>query len=77
VCVGVGGIGDELRAPPIIYQGAQNQTLPVDSTALLPCLASAEPAPVIFWLKDGTPLTGNDSRLLVLDSGALQISRQL
>jgi len=66
---------DELRPPPIIYQGSQNQTLPVDSTALLPCLASGEPAPVIFWLKDTTALPGRDRRLQVLDSGALQISR--
>jgi len=69
-------VDDELRPPPIIYQGSQNQTLPVDSTALLPCLASGEPAPVIFWLKDSTPLTGSEHRLHVLDSGALQISRQ-
>lgn len=67
--------GDELRPPPIIYQGAQNQTLPVDSTALLPCLASGEPAPVLFWLKDTTPLASRDPRLEVLDSGALQIAR--
>ena len=67
---------DELRPPPIIYQGAQNQTLPVDSTALLPCLASGEPPPVIFWLRDDTTaLPGSDRRLEVLDSGALQISR--
>jgi len=65
-----------MRVPPIIYQGAQNQTLPVDSTAVLPCLASGEPAPVIFWLKDTTPLTGHDPRLVVLNSGALQISSQ-
>jgi len=63
---------------PIIYHGADNQTLPVDSTALLPCLASAEPAPVIFWLKDSTPVTtgpGRDPRINVMDSGALEIQR--
>lgn len=75
LCVCVCAEGVDLRPPPIIYQGAQNQTLPVGSTALLPCLASGEPAPVIFWLKDATPLTGRDARLVVLNSGALEISR--
>lgn len=67
--------GAELRPAPIIYYGAVNQTLPVDSTALLPCLASSEPAPVIFWLKDSAALTGRDARLHIMDSGALDISR--
>ena len=71
---------------PIIYHGAANQTLPVDSAAVLPCLASAEPPPVIYWLKDARPLSlrsaaaarraGAAARMHVLDSGALHIPRQ-
>uniref|UniRef100_A0A673LS61 Roundabout homolog 2-like n=1 Tax=Sinocyclocheilus rhinocerous TaxID=307959 RepID=A0A673LS61_9TELE len=47
------------RPPPIIRQGPANQTLGVDSVALLRCHASGEPVPTISWLKDGVSLLGN------------------
>lgn len=66
----------ELRPPPIIYQGAQNQTLPVDSVATLPCLASGEPAPVTYWFKGANVVTSN-SRVAILKSGTLEIRGEL
>lgn len=62
------------RPPPIIHQGPQNQTLPVSSIAMLPCLASGEPAPVIRWQRNGRVLSLRDPRITILDSGTLQIS---
>uniref|UniRef100_A0A672K7L3 Roundabout, axon guidance receptor, homolog 2 (Drosophila) n=1 Tax=Sinocyclocheilus grahami TaxID=75366 RepID=A0A672K7L3_SINGR len=51
------------RPPPIIRQGPANQTLGVDSVALLRCHASGEPVPTISWLKDGVSLLGKDPRI--------------
>lgn len=62
------------RPPPIIHQGPQNQTLPVSSIAMLPCMASGEPAPVIRWQRNGRVLSLRDPRITILDSGTLQIS---
>lgn len=62
------------RPPPIIHQGPQNQTLPVSSIAMLPCLASGEPVPVIRWQRNGRVLSLRDPRITILDSGTLQIS---
>uniref|UniRef100_A0A8C1SAJ8 Roundabout, axon guidance receptor, homolog 2 (Drosophila) n=1 Tax=Cyprinus carpio TaxID=7962 RepID=A0A8C1SAJ8_CYPCA len=59
--------------PPIIRQGPANQTLGVDSVALLRCHASGEPVPTISWLKDGVSLLGKDPRMSLQDLGSLQI----
>ncbi|XP_051782271.1 roundabout homolog 2 isoform X4 [Erpetoichthys calabaricus] len=61
------------RPPPIIRQGPSNQTLAVDSVALLKCQASGDPIPTISWLKDGVSLLGKDSRMSLQDLGSLQI----
>ncbi|XP_058269717.1 roundabout homolog 2 isoform X11 [Hemibagrus wyckioides] len=61
------------RPPPIIRQGPSNQTLGVDSVALLKCQASGEPVPTISWLKDGVSLLGKDPRMSLQELGSLQI----
>lgn len=61
------------RPPPIIRQGPANQTLGVDSIALLKCQASGEPVPTISWLKDGVSLLGKDPRMSLQELGSLQI----
>nr|XP_015197420.1 PREDICTED: roundabout homolog 2 isoform X12 [Lepisosteus oculatus] len=61
------------RPPPIIRQGPANQTLGVDTVALLRCQASGDPIPNISWLKDGVSLLGKDSRMSLQDLGSLQI----
>uniref|UniRef100_A0A8C1M804 Roundabout, axon guidance receptor, homolog 2 (Drosophila) n=1 Tax=Cyprinus carpio TaxID=7962 RepID=A0A8C1M804_CYPCA len=61
------------RPPPIIQQGPANQTLGIDSVALLRCHASGEPVPTISWLKDGVSLLGKDPRMSLQDLGSLQI----
>ncbi|KAK3587014.1 hypothetical protein CHS0354_016993 [Potamilus streckersoni] len=64
----------DVRPPPIIKIGPQNQTLPLDSNALLLCQALGEPQPHIRWYRDGHPLSMNDARYTLLNSGTLQIS---
>nr|XP_033486589.1 roundabout homolog 2 isoform X11 [Epinephelus lanceolatus] len=61
------------RPPPIIRQGPSNQTLGVDSVALLKCQASGDPIPSISWLKDGVSLLGKDARMSLQELGSLQI----
>jgi len=68
---------EDPRPPPIIHQGPQNQTLPVNSLALLPCLATGIPAPSIRWYKNYKELHTRDPRFALLDSGTLQIAGQL
>lgn len=62
------------RPPPIIRQGPSNQTLGVDSVALLKCQASGDPIPSISWLKDGVSLLGIDPRMSLQELGSLQIT---
>jgi len=62
------------RPPPIIHQGPQNQTLPINSVAMLQCSASGDPLPVIRWYRNGRVLPLRDPRFTLLDSGTLQIS---
>ncbi|XP_036939049.1 roundabout homolog 2 isoform X13 [Acanthopagrus latus] len=61
------------RPPPIIRQGPSNQTLGVDTVALLKCQASGDPIPSISWLKDGVSLLGKDPRMSLQELGSLQI----
>ncbi|XP_067362484.1 roundabout homolog 1 isoform X8 [Channa argus] len=61
------------RPPPIIRQGPTNQTVAVDGTVVLTCVASGNPTPTILWRKDGILVSTHDSRVKQLDTGALQI----
>ena len=63
------------RPPPVIRQGPQNQTLPINSEAMLRCTSLGEPLPRISWYKDERPVDdANDPRITQLSSGTLQIS---
>ena len=55
------------RPPPIIQLGPVNQTLPVMTSASLPCQASGAHE-VISWLKDGVPLSTLDDARFQVDS---------
>ncbi|XP_019744576.1 roundabout homolog 1 isoform X4 [Hippocampus comes] len=59
------------RPPPIIRQGPTNQTVAVDGTVVLSCVASG--GPTILWRKDGVLVSTHDSRVKQLETGALQI----
>ncbi|XP_068126600.1 roundabout homolog 1 isoform X5 [Hyperolius riggenbachi] len=61
------------RPPPVIRQGPQNQTVAVDGTLVLDCVATGVPVPTVHWRKDGILITTQDSRIKLLDGGALQI----
>uniref|UniRef100_A0A8C9T8M7 Roundabout guidance receptor 1 n=1 Tax=Scleropages formosus TaxID=113540 RepID=A0A8C9T8M7_SCLFO len=61
------------RPPPVVRQGPTNQTVSVDGTVVLNCLASGTPTPTILWRKDGVLVSTHDSRVRQLDTGALQI----
>ncbi|XP_076832870.1 roundabout homolog 2 isoform X2 [Brachyhypopomus gauderio] len=65
------GPGD--LVPPIIRQGAANQTLAAGSSARLQCQAAGSPAPSIRWAKDGRDLPGDGARLSLMDNGTLHI----
>ena len=67
------------QPPPIIAIGPANQTLPVNTIAVLPCQASGNPKPAIRWLKGGRPLGTADhtSRIMVEPSGTLVIDSKL
>ncbi|KAG8172476.1 hypothetical protein JTE90_015743, partial [Oedothorax gibbosus] len=58
---------------PVIKLGPANQTLPLNTVAMLPCEATGDPKPSIRWFYNSTPLQMRDPRLVVLDSGTLQI----
>nr|XP_040563510.1 roundabout homolog 2-like [Lepeophtheirus salmonis] len=60
--------------PPIIIMGTANQTLPLNTIAILPCKASGAPEPTISWYKNQSPISIDDSsRILVESSGTLVI----
>ncbi|XP_008307323.1 roundabout homolog 1 isoform X1 [Cynoglossus semilaevis] len=61
------------RPPPVIRQGPTNQTVAVDGTVVLSCMALSNPTPTILWRKDGLLVSTHDSRIKQLDTGALQI----
>ena len=67
---------NDLRPPPVIRFGPQNQTLPEDGVALLRCQATGSPLPTVLWFRNGLPLQMSDARLTLLDSGTLQISSE-
>ncbi|XP_037574425.2 roundabout homolog 1 [Dermacentor silvarum] len=60
--------------PPIIRLGPANQTLPVHTTAQLPCEVAGTPKPTVKWLYSAVPLSIKDRpRFKLLGSGMLQI----
>ncbi|KAK2488739.1 hypothetical protein MC885_008035, partial [Smutsia gigantea] len=61
------------RPPPVIRQGPVNQTVAVDGTLVLSCVATGSPAPTILWRKDGVLVSTQDSRIKQLETGVLQI----
>ncbi|XP_072477732.1 roundabout homolog 1 isoform X5 [Notamacropus eugenii] len=61
------------RPPPVIRQGPGNQTVAVDGTLVLSCVATGSPVPTILWRKDGLIVSTQDSRIKQLETGALQI----
>lgn len=68
-------IPPDARPPPIIYQGPQNQTLPIGADAILRCMSAADPRPSISWYKEDSELDmSSDSRITQRGSGSLLIS---
>jgi roundabout axon guidance receptor 2 len=64
----------EDQPPPIIAMAPANQTLPINTIAVLPCQASGNPRPSISWYKDQLPITQTgSSRLMVEATGTLVI----
>ena len=64
----------EDQPPPIITMGPANQTLPVNTVAILPCQASGEPKPTIEWFRNGNVIIDSESsRTNVKPSGTLII----
>uniref|UniRef100_A0A8C6YR97 Roundabout guidance receptor 1 n=1 Tax=Nothoprocta perdicaria TaxID=30464 RepID=A0A8C6YR97_NOTPE len=61
------------RPPPVIRQGPVNQTVAVDGTLVLNCVATGTLMPTILWRKDGALMPTQDSRIKQLETGALQI----
>ena len=61
--------------PPIIRVGPANQTLPVNTLAILPCEASGSPSPTVSWMKNVEPISGlqYDPRITISDPGSLKI----
>ncbi|XP_057341638.1 protein sax-3 isoform X1 [Microplitis mediator] len=59
--------------PPIIELGPANQTLPLKSTAYLPCRAVGTPTPRVHWHKDGD-LVPLGSRITMSSNGTLIVN---
>lgn len=69
-------VDSDIRPPPIIHHGPQNQTLPISSMAVLQCAVSGDPAPTVRWYKNQRLLTLAEHRFLLRDTGSLQIGGQ-
>ena len=67
----------DIRPPPIVHHGPQNQTLPISSMAVLQCVVSGDPPPTVRWYKNGRLLTLAEHRFLLRDTGSLQIGGTL
>jgi len=61
--------------PPIIRVGPANQTLPVNTLAILPCEASGSPQPSVSWMKNVEPISAlqYDPRITINGTGSLKI----
>ncbi|KAJ3645375.1 hypothetical protein Zmor_023041 [Zophobas morio] len=62
----------EERPPPVIIRGPVNQTLPINSVAVLSCEAIGNPTPVISWYKESLPVTSSD-RINASNPGLVEI----
>ncbi|XP_029839191.2 roundabout homolog 1 [Ixodes scapularis] len=61
--------------PPVIRLGPANQTLPINTAAIMPCEATGEPVPKVRWQYNDVPLqTDTRPRFVILQSGALRIN---
>ncbi|KRX52098.1 Protein sax-3 [Trichinella sp. T9] len=67
--------GDDMSSdlPPLIIHGPANQTLPLDSVTVMPCLAKSTGETYdIVWLKNGVQIEPSD-RFNILSGGNLNI----
>lgn len=66
----------DTRLPPMIVNGPQNQTLPLGGVASLLCVVDGQPTPEVYWFKNDRvlPSVGRNPRLVLVDSGTLQIN---
>jgi len=62
--------------PPVIRLGPQNQTRPVGSVAVMPCVADGDPPPVLTWYKNSNSFK-LDHRVFTDDAGTLRINGEL
>ncbi|CAN7939524.1 unnamed protein product, partial [Ixodes hexagonus] len=61
--------------PPVIRLGPANQTLPINTAAVMPCEATGMPTPTIRWQYNAVPLvTSTKPRFVILQSGTLKIN---
>ncbi|KAG0416986.1 hypothetical protein HPB47_005982 [Ixodes persulcatus] len=61
--------------PPVIRLGPANQTLPINTAAIMPCEASGKPTPSVRWQYNGVPLQMDSRpRYVILQSGTLRIN---
>lgn len=64
----------DLLPPPVIKLGAANQTLPTNTSATLVCDVVSQVAYKIHWLFESQPLLEEPGRIVVLDTGGLNIN---
>ncbi|XP_029850967.2 roundabout homolog 1 isoform X1 [Ixodes scapularis] len=61
--------------PPVIRLGPANQTLPINTAAIMPCEATGKPTPTVRWQYNAVPLqTDTRPRFVILQSGTLRIN---
>ena len=60
---------------PLSQVGPANQTLPINTLAILPCEASGDPPPTITWMKNVEPISELqfDPRITINGTGSLKI----
>ncbi|KAF5269632.1 hypothetical protein FQR65_LT05971, partial [Abscondita terminalis] len=63
----------EDRPPPVIIRGPVNQSLPIQSLAVLACDATGNPEPAIDWYKEDVPVRPSE-KIKMIKPGKLEIS---
>ncbi|XP_046681889.1 neogenin isoform X3 [Homalodisca vitripennis] len=58
--------------PPLERQPQDLRLFP-GQTALFSCLVEGNPPPLVTWIKDGRPLVLDETRMIILPSGSLEI----